>query len=427
MFDKKTIRDIDVSGQTVLVRTDYNLPLTNGSITNDYRIIKSIPTIQYLLERGCRVVICSHLGRPKGVVDPGLSLRPIGDIVSKLLKCPVDFSSDCVGPERDQKVAALQPGGVLLLENLRFHAEEKANDDDFARKLAGGIDLFVQDGFGVAHRADASTEAITRHLPAVAGLLLETEVLVIQQVMEKPKRPLMALIGGAKISDKIDILNRFIDVADVVAIGGAMSNTFLLAEGVHIGKSLAQPDEINLARDIMDTARGKVKNSDFVFYLPQDGVVAKEMTSQAHTHIVDWGTHMIADIESYPKAPPILGSHVADDEAILDIGPFSAAFISGCMQLAGTVIWNGSMGVTEVKGVNSSTGPFAHGTEQMVEAMLGQFGHRPHTMVGGGDTVGYIESQNLVDKFDHVSTGGGASLELMSGKKLPGIEALQDK
>ncbi len=427
MFDKKTIRDIDIDGQTVLVRTDYNLPLTNGSITNDYRIIKALPTIQYLLERKCRVVICSHLGRPKGVVDPALSLKPIGDILAKLLGRPVDFASDCIGQERDQKVAALQPGGVLLLENLRFHAEEKSNDKDFAAKLAKGIDIFVQDGFGVAHRSDASTDAITRHVPSVAGLLLETEVLVIQKVMNRPKRPLMALMGGAKISDKIDMLNRFIDMADVVAIGGAMSNTFLLAEGVKIGKSLAQPDEIELARDIMRRARAKVKNSDFVFYLPQDGVVAKEISPEARTHIVDWGTHMIADIESYPKAPPILGSHVADDEAILDIGPFSAAFISGCMQLAGTVIWNGSMGVTEVKSLHGTTGPFAHGTEQIVEAMLGQFGHRPHTMVGGGDTVGYIESQNLVDKFDHVSTGGGASLELMSGKKLPGIEALQSK
>jgi phosphoglycerate kinase len=237
----------------------------------------------------------------------------------------------------------------------------------------------------------------------------------------------MALVGGAKIADKIDMLHRFIDIADVVAIGGAMSNTFLLAAGVEIGKSLAEPDDVPLAREIIEKAKAKAREGRFVFYIPQDGVVATEIDSHTTTRIVDWGTHVIADIESYPKVPPPEASKVADDERILDIGPFSGAFIAGSMQLANTVVWNGAMGVTEVEALQAQTGPFSQGTELVVEAMLGQFGHTPQTIVGGGDTVGYIEDRNLVDHFRHVSTGGGASMELMSGKKLPGVEALLNR
>ncbi len=426
-FDKKTIKDVSVAEKVVLVRADYNVPIVDGKITDDYRVKKSLPTINYLVEKGAKTVICSHLGRPRNKKDKGASLEPVAKRLSKLLDQQVKFAEDCVDDRAKKQISGLACGEVLLLENLRYYAEEEENDDKFAKKLADGIDIFVQDGFGVVHRSHASTDGITKYLPSVAGFLVEAEMTAIEQVMNNPKRPLMALIGGAKISDKIDLLERFIDIADVVAVGGAMSNTFLLAEGVYIGDSLAEPDDIGEAKRIIRKAREKAKKDDFVFYIPQDGVVAKGMDSKHKTRIVDWGTQVIADIESYPKRPPKESGKVAKGEEILDIGPFSGAFMAGSMQLANTVIWNGAMGVTEVKGLQTPTGPFSHGTELVVEAMLGQFGHRPYTVVGGGDTVGYIESRGLVDCFDHVSTGGGASMELMSGKDLPGIEALQNK
>jgi len=427
LFNKKTIHDIDIAGKIVLLRADYNVPIKDGVITDDYRLKKSLPTLQVLLEKGCRIVICSHLGRPESPDDKSCSLEPVATRLSELLGQPVEFAPDCIGQERQQKIGQLESGRILLLENLRYHKEEEANDDGFAVQLAEGIDIFVQDGFGVVHRAHASTDAITRHLPSVAGLLIETEVKTILAAMHEPNRPLMALIGGAKVSDKIDILNRLIDIADVVAIGGGMSNTFLLAEGMEIGKSLAEPEEINLAKDIIARARNNAKEGSFVFYIPQDGVVAKKAESNTSTRIVDWGTHVIAEIENYPKLPPRESSLIAEDEAILDIGPFSGAFISGSMQLAQTVIWNGSMGVTEIEGLQTKEGPFSNGTELIVEAMLGQFGHRPYTVIGGGDTVGYVEGRGLVTHFNHVSTGGGASMELMSGKTLPGVEVLLNK
>lgn len=427
MINKKTIKDIDIKGKTVLVRADYNVPLEDGEITDDYRIEKSLPTLRYLIEQNCKVVICSHLGRPSGPDDTANSLQPVAKRLKKLLGQEVWFAPDCIGDKSRQLIKDLPKGNVLLLENLRFHIEEEANDDKFAAELARGIDVFVQDGFGVVHRAHASTSAITRHVYSVAGLLLGLEVNTITEVMEAPERPLFALIGGSKISDKIEMLRRFIDIADVVAVGGAMANTFLLAEGIKIGKSLADPEEVPLAKEILEKARQKALKNRFVFYVPQDGVVAHAIDSSQPTRIVDWGTHAIAEIESYPKFPPKQSSVVAKDESILDIGPFSGAFIAGSMQLANTVIWNGAMGVTEVEGLQSKTGPFSQGTELVVEAMLGQFGHKPRTVVGGGDTVGYIENQKLVAQFGHVSTGGGASMELMSGKPLPGVEALVGK
>lgn len=426
-FNKQTIKDIDIGGKTVLLRADYNVPLKDGLITDDYRIQKSLPTLQYLLEMGCKVVIASHLGRPEGPHDKSCSLASVAKRLSEMVERPVDFVNDCVSDEAKDKIRNLDYGQILLLENLRFYKEEEANDDGFAARLAEGIEIFIQDGFGVVHRAHASTDAITRHVHSVAGLLVEQEVTAITEVMDNPNRPLMALIGGAKISDKIDLLRRFIDIADVVAVGGAMSNTFLLAAGQDIGESLADPDDVPLAKEIMEQAKQKAASGRFVFYVPQDGVVANDMKEGSKTRIVDWGTHTIADIENYPKHPPHEASVVGHDEKILDIGPFSGAFIAGSMQLANTVIWNGAMGVTEVAGVQHSVGPFSHGTELVVEAMLGQFGHRPRTVVGGGDTVGYIEDRKLVDHFDHVSTGGGASMELMSGKSLPGVEALANK
>lgn len=423
-FNKKTITTYPLKGKVVLLRADYNVPIADGKITDDYRIKQSLPTLQFLLKKAKAVIICSHLGRPDGKPDAQYSLRPVSERLSELLGRKVHFANDCIGDAVADTAKELKTGEVLLLENLRFHAEEEENSKSFAKQLAGLADVFVQDGFGVVHRAHASTDAITEYLPSVAGLLLEREVATITEVMEQPKRPLMAIIGGAKISDKIDILNRFIDRADFVAVGGAMANTFLLAEGIKIGKSLAEPGEVTLAKEIIEKAKQKAKKQRFVLYIPQDGVVATSLDKTARTRIVDWDAHVIASVENYPKRPPRETAYVKSDELILDIGPFSGAFIAGAIQLADTVVWNGAMGVTETRGLQGPTGPFAHGTETIVDALLGEFGHKPYSLLGGGDTVGYIEERGLVGCFDHVSTGGGASMELMSGKKLPGVEAL---
>jgi 3-phosphoglycerate kinase len=427
MFTKQTIRDIDVTGKVVLLRADYNVPIDDGKITDDYRIKQSLPTVEYLIERGARLVICSHLGRPDGKPDPAASLFPVAKRLKQLIKQEVQFVPECIGERVEKAVADLEPGQILLLENLRFHAEEEKNDPEFAKQLASYADIFVQDGFGVVHRAHASTEGVTHYLPSVAGLLLEKEVDTITNVMEKPARPLVAIIGGAKIADKIDILHRFIDIADFVAVGGAMANTFLVAQGIDVAKSLYDKEDIGLARDILAVAHNKSKKQPFVFALPHDAVVASKVDKTAPTRIVDWSTHVIADIESYPKQPPLISGRIKADEMILDIGPFSASFIAGALQLANTVVWNGAAGVTETSALHDAVGPTAHGTETILEAIIGDFGHKPFSLVGGGDTVGYVEARGVVGSFDHVSTGGGASLELMSGRKLPGVEALKDK
>ncbi len=428
MFTKKTIRDIDVQDKRVLLRADYNVPLDeHGNITADYRLTQSVQTIKALQEKNVRLIICSHLGRPDGKRDDKLSLAPVAKELSKLLGQDVQFVHDCIGPEVEQAAAALQPGQILLLENLRFHPEEEANDDGFAAELAKLADVFVQDGFGVVHRAHASTDAITRHLPSVAGLLLEKEVDTISNVMNNPKRPLAAVVGGAKIADKIDVLNRFIELADFIAIGGAMANTFLVAKGIKVGKSKYDKDELELAHQLLDKAAEKSKAQRFTLYLPQDGVVATTTDKTAQTRLVDWDADLIADVQCYPKQPAPETQKVGDDEMILDAGPFSAAFIAGGTQLAATVVWSGTLGVTETPAVTGPVGPFAHATELLIEALTGDFGSRPFSVVGGGDTVGYIEDRKLTGAFNHVSTGGSASLELMAGRKLPGVEALQDK
>jgi len=427
MFTKQTIRDIDVHGKVVLLRADYNVPIEKGKITDDYRIKQSLPTIEYLLGRGAKLIICSHLGRPTGPNDTANSLFPVAKRLKELLKRDVEFVPDCVGDRAEKAAAKLQNGEVLLLENLRFHAEEEKNDEAFAKQLASLADVFVQDGFGVVHRAHASTEGVTHFLPSVAGLLLEKEVDTITNVMHKPERPLAAIIGGAKIADKIDILHRFIELADFVAIGGAMANTFLVAEGIDVAQSLYDKADLPVAKDILRKARAEAKKRRFIFAIPRDGVVAHKVDKSVPTRIVDWSAHVIADIENYPHRPPARASHILWQEMILDIGPFSGSFIAGGVQLANTVVWNGTMGVTETNGLQGPVGPYAHGTELVIEALLGQFGHKPFTVVGGGDTVGYIENRGLVPYFGHVSTGGGASLELMAGRKLPGVEALQDK
>lgn len=427
MFTKQTIRDINLKGKTVLLRADYNVPLEAGKITDDYRIKQSLPTIQYLLDQNVKLIICSHLGRPAGPDDTANSLFPVAKRLQQLLDRPVGFATDTVGDSAQKAVKNLKKGEVLLLENLRFQPEEEANDAEFAKKLASFADVFVQDGFGVVHRAHASTDAVTRYLPSVSGLLLEKEVDTITKVMLEPERPLMAIVGGAKIADKIEILHRFIEIADFVAVGGAMANTFLAAQGVNVGDSLYDKADVPVARQIIRKAGAESKKRKFVFAIPHDSVVADDIDPLKPTRIVDWSTHAIADIENYPKRVPLSARQVHAHEKILDIGPFSGSFIAGSVQFANTVIWNGTMGVTETEGLQGPVGPYAHGTEVVVEALLGEFGHKPFTVVGGGDTVGYVESRKLVNSFGHVSTGGGASLELMAGRKLPGVEALRDK
>jgi phosphoglycerate kinase len=297
-FNKQTIRDIDLAGKVVLLRADYNVPVKDGKITDDYRIQQSLPTVEYLLEHDAKVVICSHLGRPDGKPTLEASLWPVAKRLDQLLKdVNVSFVDECVGDKVKTAVDKLQPGQVLLLENLRFHAEEEKNDAEFGKQLASVADIFVQDGFGVVHRAHASTEAVTHNLPSVSGLLLEREVDTITKAMEAPERPLMAIVGGAKISDKIEILNRFIEMADFVAIGGAMASTFLQADGIDVAKSLVEHDDIPLAKDILKKARAKAKENNFIFYIPQDGVVASKIDKSAKTRIVDWSAHVISSVE----------------------------------------------------------------------------------------------------------------------------------
>lgn len=434
MFTKKTIKDIDLEGKKVLVRVDYNVPLNDdGSIGDEYRVKQSLPTINYLLEKNCRVILMSHLGRPEGHGDPKTSLRPVATLLSNLLNKDVQFADDCIGEKVDVLASHLESGQILLLENLRYHDGEEENNSEFASEIvkSTGAEIFVQDAFGAAHRAHASIDAITKLLPSVAGLLLEKEVDTITSAMQDPKRPLMAIVGGAKISDKIDILKKFIEIADFVAIVGAMANTFLSANGVNIGKSVTENDEIETAKDIIELADEKASKSSFTLFLPKDVVVAKDMTSSGPTRIVDLSNNNWADINSYPQKPPANLFEVADDEMILDIGPFTASFIAGATKLAKTAVWNGTCGVAEVKGLAGAADPFAHGTRIVVEGLVGEnpgSSDHPFTIVGGGDTVAYVESiDGLRDRFGHVSTGGGASLELMAGKSLPGVVALEDR
>lgn len=430
-FHKKTVHDVDVRGMTVLLHAELDAPLNadGTAVASDYRIECSLPTIKYLRDQGCKIILISKLGRPNGKVNPKMSLRPVAKRLSQLAKMPVTMVPDCVGDVVVQSVKKLDTHHLLMLENLRFHPEEEANDFEFAKRIAKdtGADLFVQDCFALAHRREAGTDAITEVLPSVAGLHLEHEFTTINEVMNQPVRPMTAIVGGAKIADKIDVLKRLIDIADFVAVGGAMANTFLKANGVGIGDSLYDKNELPLAQEILNKARAKAKKQYFIFYLPQDGVVATKVESKVPTRIVDWSTHAIAEIEAYPKRPSHLSGIVTGHEKILDIGPFSASFIAGALQLSNTVVWNGTMGVTETPSLIGNVGPFAQGTEIVIEAVSGQMGHKPFSLVGGGDTVGYIEQRGLTDLFDHVSAGGGASLELMSGGKLPAVEALQDR
>lgn len=427
MFSKQTIRDIDLKGKTVLLRADYNVPVENGRITDDYRIQQSLPTLKYILDHGAKLIICSHLGRPGGKPDPALSLAPVAKRLQQLLGRPVEFASDAVGDAAHKAVGSMKAGDVVLLENIRFYPGEEANDEAFAKQLAGLAKVFVQDAFGVVHHAAVSVSELPKYLPGVAGFLLEKEVDVLSEVSQKPQRPLMAIIGGAKIADKLDVMQRFIEKADIVAVGGAMANTFFVAQGVAVGHSLYDKAEVKVAKDLIKAAAAEAGKRPFVFAIPHDVVVAAKIDKVAPTRIVELTTHTMADIEHYPRRVPSEASRVHADEQILDIGPFSASFIAGAVQLSQTVVWSGTMGVTETPGLQGPIGPTAHGTQTVIEALLGEYGHKPFSVVGGGDTVGYVQSRKLTDSFNHVSTGGGASLEVLAGHKLPGVEALLDK
>jgi phosphoglycerate kinase len=427
MFTKRSVKDIDLKGKTVLVRADYNVPIKDGKITDDYRIKQSIPTLKYLQDQDCKIIICSHLGRPDGRVIESMSLRPVVKRLEELTKTKVLFSNDCIGEEPKKLAAELKPKEMLLLENLRFHKEEEENNKDFAKQLASIADVLVQDAFGAAHRAHASTEAITHDIPSVAGLLLEKEVDTLTNVMYKPVKPLTAIIGGAKIKDKLEIIKHFITQADFLAVGGALANPFLAAKKIDIEDSLYDDEEIKTAKEILKLAEEEAKKRPFVFAIPHDVVVATKIDKSADTRIIDFTTNSYADVAFYPHKVPKFASQLKSHEEILDIGPFSASFIAGAIQLSKTVLWNGTMGVTEVDGLQGPVGPFAHGSQTIIEAIVGDLGYKPFSVVGGGDTVGYLESRGIVDSFSHVSTGGGASLELLSGHKLPGVEALMDK
>lgn len=416
-FNKKTILDIDLVGKTVLLRVDYNIPLLNGVITSDYRIKRSMETINYLRSQKCKIVICSHLGRPSGPDDDKYSLKPVAVRLAQMLDTEVAFAEDCISEESKKQILNLNESEILLLENLRFYKQEEENDLVFAKRLSENSDLFVQDAFGAVHRQHASTSAITNFLPSVAGLLLEREVSTINRVMSQPKRPLMGIIGGAKINDKIAMINRLIDTADIVAIGGAMSNAFLAAEGNPIGGSLIDPSNISVARKILTKARAKEKNENFIFYLPEDGVASTEMNNRRPIKIIKHSKQNIA----------LNADKIADNEMLLDIGPLSGAYMAKCIMRSQTVIWNGTMGVTEIKGLNNAdTGPFSYGTKCVYEAMMRLSATGGHSIVCGGDTAGYLEGHNIIDCFNHVSTGGGASIELMGGRNLPGLNKLLD-
>ena len=390
--NKKTVADVSIDGCRVLVRVDFNVPIDKaGDITDDRRIREALPTINYLVDHAAKVILVSHLGRPGGQPNSKYSLRPVAEHLQKLLGQPVAFVPEAVGPVAEAAVQKLAPGQVALLENVRFYPGEEKNDPGFAEQLAKLADLYVNDAFGTAHRAHASTVGVTRFLPAVSGFLMEKELQALGNALESPRRPLVAIVGGAKISSKISVLQHLLPRVDCLLIGGGMANTFLRAQGQEIGRSLVEVDQIPVARQIMAAAGPKL-------VLPIDVVVASE---------------------PQPAALPTVAlvDQVAPDQMILDIGPKTVDRFAQVVSTAGTVIWNGPLGMAEVP-------PFAEGTLGVARALAQS---TATSIVGGGDLVGVLEQLGLADRMSHVSTGGGASLEFLEGKILPGVAALEDK
>lgn len=393
---KKTIRDIDVSGKKVFVRVDFNVPQNElGEITDDTRIRATIPTIRTLLDGGAAVILASHLGRPKGERNLKYSLEPVAVKLSELLERPVQFAEDCVGASVEEAAKALKPQEILLLENLRFHPEEEKNDPNFSKQLAQLADVGVNDAFGVSHRAHASVEGITHFLPMVAGLLMEKEVEFLGQAVHHPTKPFAAIIGGAKVSDKIEVIENLLDKADILIVGGGMANTFLAAQGYSLGNSLVEEDKFPLALELL----AKAKEKGVRFLLPNDFVVADRFAADANFKVVS-----VKDVPQQWMA--------------LDIGPESAMEFRNALKPCKTVVWNGPMGVFEMPNFAGGTMSLAQGIADLKDAV---------TIVGGGDSVAAIEKSGEAAKITHISTGGGASLEFLEGKELPGVKALAEQ
>jgi phosphoglycerate kinase len=389
---KKTIRDIDWSGKRALVRCDFNVPLDDKlHITDDIRIREAVPTIKYLVDHGAKVILCSHLGRPKGKVNEDMRLTPVAARLGELLGKPVKRLDDCVGPEVEAAVAAMKPGDVVLLENLRFYAQEEKNDPAFAEKLAKLGDVWVNDAFGTAHRAHASTAGVAAYLEGVAGLLLEKEIKFLGDAVTNPERPFVAILGGAKVSDKIAVIDNLLTKADTILIGGGMANTFFKAKGYEMGDSLVETDSVAYAAELIQKAGDKI-------VLPVDVVVADSFSADARKKTVP-------------------ANSVEKGWRVLDIGPKSVALFASKIKGAKTVVWNGPMGVFEMA-------PFAEGTFAIAKALADT---QATTIVGGGDSAAAVEQSGLAQRMTHISTGGGASLEFLEGKELPGIAALSNK
>ena len=393
---KKTVEDVDLNGKTVLMRVDYNVPFHPGTtdIADDSRIRASIPTISYLLEHSCRLVICSHIGRPNGQIVEGMRMEPTSRRLSELLSKKVVQAKDCVGPDVEAAVTALAPGDVLVLENLRFHLGEEANDPDFAQSLASLADLYVDDAFGTAHRAHASTEGVTKYLPSVAGFLMAREMKMLGEALDNPRRPFAAILGGAKVSDKIAVLENLTGRVDTLIVGGGMAATFLKAQGLSVGDSQVEDDRIDFASNLIETA----KEPPLSLLLPTDVVIADEFSENAN--------HETVKVSDIPQG-----------WRVMDIGPETAAAYEEALKRSKTIIWNGPMGVFEWE-------PYAQGTIRLAGTLASL---EATTVVGGGSTAEAVQSLGLADRMTHVSTGGGASLEFMEGRELPGVAALTDR
>ncbi len=391
MFQKKTIKDIDLKNKKVLVRVDFNVPIKEGKVKDDTRIRAALPTISYLLEQNAAVILCSHLGRPKDTPEPEFSLKPVADYLADLVEADVYFAEDCVGPVAEEAARKLNHGEILVLENTRFHKEETKNDESMAKQLAALADIYVNDAFGSAHRAHASTEGVAKFLPAVAGFLLEKEIQYLDQAIENPKRPFVAILGGAKVSDKIGVIKNLLVKADHVLIGGGMANTFFKAQGIDVSDSLVEDDALETARELMKSGGAKL-------HLPVDVVIADKFADEA-------------------ESKTILVGQVPEGWRILDIGEKTISQFAEIISTSGTVVWNGPMGVFEMP-------RFAKGTFEVAKSVADS---EAISVIGGGDSAAAIQQSGLADKISHISTGGGASLEMLEGIQLPGVVALLDK